>query len=106
MWVINVSQPLDENLMVREYGSEHRSGAGKPRPIGCVCGRNLMVAAVQLACMSCTQGQRSHGAKRGEAHARGHGVVGWSGVVGIACGSGRNVMVVVVQLPWTSCHVC
>ena len=59
-----MSQPLDENSMVREYGSEHSSGAGKPRPIGCVCGRKLMVAAVQLARMSCTQRQRSGGAKR------------------------------------------
>ena len=62
----NVSQPLDENSMVREYGSEHSSGAGKPHPIGCVCGRKLMVAAVQLARMSCTQRQRSGGAERDE----------------------------------------
>ena len=63
-----MSQPLDENLMVREYGSEHSSGAGKPRPIGCVCGRKLMVAAVQLACMSFTQRHRSDGAERDEVH--------------------------------------
>ena len=63
--------------MVREYGSEHSSGAGKPRPIGCVCGRKLMVAAVQLARMSCTQRQRSGGAERDEAHVG--GVVPWVG---------------------------
>ena len=83
-----MSQPLDENWMVREYGSEHTSGEGKPRPIGCGYGRNLMVAAVQLARMSCTQRQRSGGAKRDEAHVGGRGAVGWSGVVGIARGSG------------------
>ena len=66
-----MSQPLDENLMVREYGSEHNSGAGKLRPIGCVCGRKLLVAAVQLARMSCTQRQRSDGAERDEAHVGG-----------------------------------
>ena len=78
--------------MVREYGSEHKSGAGKQRPIGCGCGRKLMVAAVQLACMSCTQRQRSGGDERDEAHVGGRHAVGWSGVVGIACGcgSGRN----------------
>ena len=78
--------------MVREYRSEHRSGAGKPRPIGCGCGRKLMVAAVQLAHMSCTQRQRSSGAERDEAHFGGRRAVGWIGVVGIArvCGSGRN----------------
>ena len=54
--------------MVWEYGSEHRSGVGKPRPIGCGYGRKLMVAAVQLAHMSCTQRQRSGGAERDEAH--------------------------------------
>ena len=56
------------------------------------CGRNLMVAAVQLAHMSCTQRQRSGGAERDEAHAGGRRAVGCSGVVGIACGcgSGRN----------------
>ena len=87
-----MSQPLDENSMVREYGSEHISGAGKPRPIGCVCGRKLMVAAVQLARMSCTQRQRSGGAERDEVHIGGHRAVGWSSVVGITCGcgSGRN----------------
>ena len=87
-----MSQPLDENSMVREYGSEHRSGAGKPRPIGCGCGRKLMVAAVQLARMSCTQRQRSGGAERDEAHVGGHRAVGWSGVVGImgGCGSGGS----------------
>ena len=62
---------MDENSMVREYRSEHSSGAGKPRPIGCFCGRKLMVAAVQLACMSCTQRERSGGAERDEAHVRG-----------------------------------
>ena len=87
-----MSQPLDENSMVREYGSEYSNGAGKSCPIGCVCGRKLMVAAVQLARMSCTQRQRSGGAKRDEGHVGGHRAVGWSGVVGIACGcgSGRN----------------
>ena len=87
-----MSQPLDENSMVREYGSEHSSGAGKPRPIGCGCGRKLMDAAVQLACMSCTQRQRSGGAERDEAHVRGRGAVCWSSIAGIACGcgSGRN----------------
>ena len=74
-----MSQPLDENSMVREYGSEQRSGAGKPRPIVCGCGRKLMVAAVQLARMSCTQMQRSGGAERDEAHIGGRCVVGWSG---------------------------
>ena len=56
---------------VREYGSEHSSGAGKPRQIGCVCSRKLMVAAVQLAHMSCTQRQRSGGAERDEGHVGG-----------------------------------
>ena len=78
-----MSQPLDENSMVREYGSEHSSGAGKPRPIGCGCGRKLMVATVQLAHMSCTQRQRGGAAERGEAHVGGRGAVGWRGVVGI-----------------------
>ena len=54
--------------MVWEYGSEHGSGVGKPCPIGCVYGRKLMVAAVQLAHMSCTQRQRSGGAERDEGH--------------------------------------
>ena len=63
-----MSQPLDENSMVREYGSEHNSGAGKPCPIGCVYGRKLMVAAVQMARMSFTQRQRSGGAERDEGH--------------------------------------
>ena len=87
-----MSQLLDENLMVREYGSEHRSGASKPRPTGCGCGRKLMVAAVQLARMPCTQRQRSGGAERDEAHIGGRRAVGWRGVMGIACGcgSGRN----------------
>ena len=60
--------------------------------IVCGCGRNLMVAAVQLAHMSCTQRQRSGGAERDEAHVGGRRAMGWSGVVGIACGcgSGRN----------------
>lgn len=91
-------------------GAGVRIGAGKPRPIGCGCGRKLMVATVQLARMSCTQRQRSGGAARDEAHIGGRRAVGWSGVVGIVCGCGsgrtRNVMVAVVQLPWTSCHVC
>ena len=81
-----MSQPLDENSMVREYGSEHRSGAGKPRPIGCGCGRKLMVTAVQLACMSCTQRHRSGGAERDEAHVGGRRAVG----IVCGCGSGRN----------------
>ena len=87
-----MSQPLDENSMVREYESEHSSGAGKPRPIGCGCGKKLMVTAVQLARMSCTQRQRSGGAERDEAHVGGRRAVGWSGDVEIACGcvSGRN----------------
>ena len=54
--------------MVREYGSEHRSGAGKQHPIGCGCGGKLMVAPVQLARMSCTQSQRSGGAERDAGH--------------------------------------
>ena len=83
-----MSQPLDENSMVREYRLEHISGAGKPRPNGCVCGTKLMVAAVQLARMSCTQRQRGGAAERGEAHVGGRGAMGWSGVMGIACGSG------------------
>ena len=100
-----MSQPLDENSMVREYRWENNSGAGKLHPIGYGCGRKLMVAAVQLARMSCTQMQMSSAAERGEEHIGGRGAVGWSGIVGIMCGSGRNVMVTVVQLPWTSCHV-
>ena len=99
--------------MVREYGSEHISGAGKPRPIGCGCGRKLMVAAVQLARMSCTQRQRSGGAERDEAHVPGDvvltgrvGAASWDSRVGVAVVEIRNVMVTVVQLPWTSCHVC
>ena len=51
-------------------------------------GRNLMLAAFQLAHMSCTQRQRGGVAERGEAHVGGRGAVGWSGVVGIASGSG------------------
>ena len=39
--------------------------------IACACGRNLMVAAVQLARMSCTQRQRSGGAERDEGHVGG-----------------------------------
>ena len=87
-----MSQPLDENSMVREYGMEHSSGAGKPRPIRCVCGRKLMVSAVQLARMSCTQKQRSGGAERDEAHVGGCRFMGCSSVMGIVCGcgSGRN----------------
>ena len=63
-----MSQPLDENSMVREYGSEHSSGVGKPRPIRCVCGRKLMVAVGQLGRMSYTQRERSYGAERDEGH--------------------------------------
>ena len=63
-----MSQLLDENSMVREYGSEHSSGAGKPRPIGCGRGRKFVVTAVELARMSCTQRQRSGGAERDEGH--------------------------------------
>ena len=48
-----------------------RCGAGKPCPIGCGCGRKLMVAAVQLARMSCTQRQRSGGPEKDEAHVGG-----------------------------------
>ena len=66
-----MSQPLDENSMVREYESEHSSGAGKPRPIGCVCGLKFMVDTVQLARMSCTQMQRSGGSERDERHVGG-----------------------------------
>src|SRR4051812_16182497 len=76
--------------MVREYGSKHKSGASKPRPIGCGCGRKLMVAAVQLARMSCTQRQRSGGAERDEAHVGGRRAVDSSGIVGIACGCGSR----------------
>ena len=50
---------------------EHSSRAGIPCTIGCGCGRKLMVAAVQLARMSCTQMQRSGGAERDEAHVGG-----------------------------------
>ena len=85
-----MSQPLDQNSMVREYGSEHRSGAGKPRPIGCGCGRKWMVAAVQLARMSCTQRQMSGGAERDEARVGGRRALGWRGGVGITCGSGSG----------------
>ena len=74
--------------------------------ITCGYGKNLMLAAFQVAHMSCTQRQRGGAAERGEAHVGGRGAVGWSSVVGIVCGSGRNVIVVVVQLPWTGCHVC
>ena len=56
--------------------------------IACGCGRNLMLTAFKVAHMSCTQRQRGGVAERGEAHARGRGAVGWSGVVGIASGSG------------------
>ena len=56
--------------------------------IACGCGRNLMLAAFQLAHMSCTQRQRSGAAERGEAHIGERGVVGWSGVVGIVSGRG------------------
>ena len=65
----------------------------------------MMVAAVQLACMSCTQRQRSGGDERDEAHVGGRHAVGWSGVVGIACGcgSGRKLMVAAVQLAHLSC---
>ena len=105
-----MSQPLYENSMVREYRLEHRSGEGKPHPIWCGYGRKLMVTAVQLARMSCTQRQRSGGAERDEAHVGGRRAVGWSGVVeigvGVAVVETRNVMVAMVQLPWTSCHVC
>ena len=84
-----MSQPLDENWMVREYGSE--PGAEHASRIqACGCGRNLMVAAVQLARMACTQRQRSGGSERGEAHVGGRGAVGWSGIVGIACASGET----------------
>ena len=89
---------------------EDRSGAGKPRPIGCGCGRKLMVAAVQLARMSCTQRQMSGGAERDEAHVGDVvpwvGAESWESRVGVAVVETRNVMAVVVQLPWTSCHVC
>ena len=71
MTLLSAYITLDENSMVREYGSEHSSGAGIPRPIGCGCGRKLMVAAVQLARMSCTQRQTSGGAERDEAHVGG-----------------------------------
>ena len=56
--------------------------------IACGCGRNLMLAAFQVAHMSSTQRQRGGAAERGEAHVGGRGVMGWSGVVGIASGSG------------------
>ena len=56
--------------------------------IACDCGRNLMVAAFQVAHMSCTQRQRGGAAERGEAHVGGRGAMGWRGVVGIASGSG------------------
>ena len=51
-----------------------------------------MVAAVQLARISCTQRQRSARAERDEVDVGGRHAVGWSGVMGIACGcgSGRN----------------
>ena len=52
------------------------------------CGRNLMLAAFQLAHMSCTQRQRGGAADWGEAHIGEHGAVGWSGVVGIMSGGG------------------
>ena len=43
--------------------------------IACGCGRNLMLAAFQVAHMSCTQRQRGGAAERGEAHVGGRGVV-------------------------------
>ena len=52
--------------------------------IACGCGRNLMLAAFQVAGMSCTQRQRGGVAERGEAHIGGRGAVGWRGVMGIA----------------------
>ena len=45
--------------------------------IACGCGRNLMLAAFQLAHMSCTQRQRGGAAERGEAHVG--DVVPWVG---------------------------
>ena len=56
--------------------------------IMCGCGRNLMLAAFQVAHMSCTRRQRGGTAERGEEHVGGRGAVGWSGVVGIASGNG------------------
>ena len=56
--------------------------------ITCGYGRNLMLAAFKVAHMSCTQWERGGAAERGEAHVRGCGAVGWSGVVGILSGSG------------------
>ena len=44
--------------------------------IACGCGRNQMLAAFQLAHMSCTQRQRGGAAQRGEAHVGGRGAVG------------------------------
>ena len=52
--------------------------------ITCGYGRNLMLAAFQLAHMSCTQRQRGGAAERGEAHVGERGVVGWRGIVEIA----------------------
>ena len=63
-------------------------GSNGVMAIVCGCGRNLMLAAFKVAHMSCTHSQRGGAAERGEAHVRGRGVVGWSGVVRIASGSG------------------
>ena len=56
--------------------------------IACGRGRKLMLAAFQLAHMSCTQRQRGGAAERAEAQVGGRGAVGWSGAVGIASRSG------------------
>ena len=56
--------------------------------IACGCGRNLMLAAFQVAHMSSTQRQRGGAAERGEAHVEGRGAVGWCDIVGIESGSG------------------
>ena len=66
-----MSQPLDENSMVREYGSEHSSGAGKPRPIGCVYGRKLMVAAISAGPHVMHTKAEERGAERDEGHVGG-----------------------------------
>ena len=47
--------------------------------IACGCGRNLMLAAFQLAHMSYTQRQRGGAAEKGEAHVE--DVVPWVGAV-------------------------
>ena len=61
-------------MKIRWCGSTDRSTAAEQAnrvQSGCGYGRKLMVTAVQLARMSCTQRQRSGGAERDEGHVGG-----------------------------------